>query len=140
MMENPPFALGAIDHLVLRVADLAAAMEFYCGALGCSVEMDRPKLGLTQLRAGRSLIDLVTLDGPLGAAGGAGPVAEGRNLDHFALTITPFDGAVLKAHLLARGIAVGEVEQRLGAEGVGPSLYITDPDGNVVELKGTPGL
>jgi glyoxylase I family protein len=80
----------------------------------------------------------VPLDGKLGREGGAGPAKEGRNVDHFALRIAPFDGAALAAHLRAHGIEPGEVVQRYGAEGDGPSMYITDPDGNGVELKGPP--
>lgn len=128
----------ALDHLVLRVADLPRARAFYCNVLGCVVEKWQEKFGLLQLRAGSSLIDLVTLDGPLGRLGGAAPQAEGRNLDHFCLRIEPFDEAALRVHLDAHGIAAGAVEQRYGAEGTGPSLYIRDPDGNVVELKGPP--
>jgi len=128
----------ALDHLVLRVADLARARIFYCDVLGCAVEKWQEKLGLLQLRAGSSLIDLVGLDGPLGRQGGAAPGREGRNLDHFCLRIEPFDEPTLRAHLAAHGIAAGAVEQRYGAEGAGPSLYISDPEGNVVELKGPP--
>ncbi len=128
-----------LDHLVLRAADPARMIRFYCDVLGCTLERRRDDLGLIQLRAGRSLIDLVTLDGPLGRAGGAAPGAEGRNLDHFCLRIEPFDPAALKAHLETHGVACGEVSERYGAEGFGPSLYIRDPDGNTVELRGPPG-
>jgi glyoxylase I family protein len=106
--------------------------------LGCSFEKWQEPLGLLQLRAGSSLIDLVTLDGPLGRAGGAPAGREGRNVDHFCVRIEPFDEPALRAHLAAHGIAAGEVAQRYGAEGSGPSLYLTDPDGNAVELKGPP--
>jgi len=132
------FRLLALDHVVLRTPDLARAQAFYCDVLGCTVEKWQEPLGLLQLRAGASLIDLVTLEGPLGRAGGAAAGREGRNLDHFCLRIAPFDAASLRAHLAAHGIAAGEVAQRYGAEGSGPSLYISDPDGNVVELKGPP--
>jgi catechol 2,3-dioxygenase-like lactoylglutathione lyase family enzyme len=132
------FRLLALDHVVLRTADLARARAFYCEVLGCSEEKWQSELGLLQLRAGSALIDLVTLDGPLGRAGGAAPGREGRNLDHFCLRIAPFDAAALRAHLAAHGVACGEVVQRYGAEGSGPSLYISDPDGNTVELKGPP--
>jgi glyoxylase I family protein len=133
-----PFRLLALDHVVLRVADLARARSFYCDALGCTVEKWQEALGLLQLRAGSSLIDLVPLDGPLGRAGGAAPGREGRNVDHFCLRVAPFDASALRAHLAAHGIAAGEAAPRYGAEGSGPSLYVTDPDGNVVELKGPP--
>jgi glyoxylase I family protein len=132
------FRLLALDHVVLRVGDLARARAFYCDVLGCTVEKWQEALGLLQLRAGSSLIDLVTLDGAIGRAGGAAPGPEGRNLDHFCLRIEPFDEAPLRAHLAAHGVAAGEVVQRYGAEGSGPSLYISDPDGNSVELKGPP--
>lgn len=135
---NAPFAIGGIDHLVLRIRDPGASLAFYCGALGCGVEKRQENIGLVQLRAGRSLIDLVPLDGKLGRAGGAGPAKEGRNVDHFCLRVDPFDGAAIIAHLRAHGLQPGPVESRYGAEGEGPSIYVTDPDGNVVELKGPP--
>ncbi|MFQ5785040.1 MAG: VOC family protein [Alphaproteobacteria bacterium] len=130
------FEIVGIDHVVLRVRDVARAIRFYCDVLGCREERRVEDIGLIQLRAGRALIDLVGIDGPLGRAGGAGPGREGRNVDHFALRIEPFDEAGLRAHLAAHGVACGKVERRYGAEGHGPSLYIEDPDGNTVELKG----
>ncbi|MBM3492014.1 MAG: VOC family protein [Alphaproteobacteria bacterium] len=125
-----------IDHLVLRVADLPRTLAFYCGALGCTLERSREDLGLYHLRAGRALIDVVTLDGPLGRAGGRAAGSEARNLDHFCLRIEPFDEATLRAHLARHGIELGKIERRFGAEGQGRSAYLRDPDGNVVELKG----
>ena len=130
------FAIKNIDHVVLRVADVERSLRFYCGALGCTEERRLEDFGLYQLRAGASLIDIVPIDGRLGRMGGAGPGAEGRNMDHFCLGIEPFDEADIRAHLADHGIAAGAVEKRYGAEGEGPSLYITDPDGNTVELKG----
>ena len=130
------FEIKGIDHVVLRVADIDRAMGFYCGVLGCREERRVEDIGLYQLRAGAAIIDLVPLDSELGRLGGAGPADEGRNLDHFALRIEPFDEATLRAHLAARGIDAGEVKARYGADGEGPSIYIEDPDGNTVELKG----
>lgn len=130
------FRILGIDHLVLRVVDLEKMLRFYCEALGCSVERRRDDIGLVQLRAGSALIDLVPVDGQLGSAGGAAPGKEGRNLDHFCLRIEPFDEALIHARLETHGIATGAVESRYGAEGMGPSLYLTDPEGNIVELKG----
>lgn len=132
----PPFKLVAIDHIVLRIADITRSLAFYVEGLGCTIEKVQDDLGLTQLRAGSSLIDLVPLTGELGRAGGAAPGREGRNVDHFALDIEPFDEAAIRAHLRAHGIAIGESGRRYGAKGYGPSIYVTDPDGNVVELKG----
>ncbi len=134
-----PFAMRGLDHIVLRVADLPHMLAFYHKVLGCTDERAQPELGLYQLRAGASLIDLVTLDGQLGARGGAAPGKEGRNLDHFALAIEPFDDPALRAHLAAHDVAIIEEGPRYGAEGEGPSFYIRDPEGNVVELKGPPG-
>jgi glyoxylase I family protein len=138
MNAKPPFALHQIDHIVLRIRDLAASLHFYCDILGCTVDKRQEGIGLIQVRAGSSLIDLVPLDGMLGKMGGAAPGAEGRNLDHFALQITPFDEAKIRVHLDAHGIAITESGQRYGAQGTGPSVYIRDPDGNTVELKGPP--
>jgi len=131
--------LQGLDHLVLRVVDLDAMLRFYVDVLGCSVERRQDEIGLVQLRAGRSLIDLVPVDGQLGRMGGAAPGAQGRNLDHFCLRVEPFDEAAIRAHLAAQGVDAGRTESRYGAEGEGPSLYLGDPEGNVVELKGPPG-
>src|SRR5579864_2169117 len=128
-----PFRILAIDHVVLRVRELARSLAFYVDALGCTLEKRQDDIGLIQLRAGASLIDLVTLDGKLGRAGGAAPGKEGRNVEHFALDVAPFDEAAIRAHLHVHGIPVGKFGRRYGAKGEGPSLYITDPDGNVVE-------
>lgn len=127
-----------IDHLVLRVVDLEAMIGFYTRALGCTVEVRRDDIGLYQLRAGRSLVDLVPIDGKLGRAGGAAPGREGRNLDHFCFRVEPFDEMAIRRHLESLGVAVGEVATRIGAEGAGPSIYVSDPEGNTVELKGPP--
>ncbi len=125
-----------IDHLVLRVSDAEAMLAFYRDVLGCTIERRQDEIGLIQLRAGRSLIDLVPIDGALGRAGGAAPGKEGRNLDHFCLRVEPFDEAAIRQHLGAHGIDAGPLASRYGAEGQGPSLYLSDPEGNVVELKG----
>jgi len=106
--------------------------------LGCPVDKVQDKIGLYQVRAGDSLIDLIPLDEPLGRLGGAGPGTEGRNVDHFALQVTPFDEGAIRAHLATHNVTITDAGQRYGAEGMGPSIYIKDPDGNIVELKGPP--
>ncbi|MGZ5196084.1 MAG: VOC family protein, partial [Ramlibacter sp.] len=116
------FTIRRIDHIVLRVRDLEAMRRFYLDVLGCTAEREQPELGLYQLRGGDSLIDLVTIVGKLGRAGGAAPAREGRNLDHFCLRIDPYDEAALRAWLAAKGVNVGDTGQRYGAEGEGPSL------------------
>lgn len=132
----PPFQMTGLDHVVLRVADLPRMLAFYEDVLGCTVDKVQAGIGLTQLRAGRSLIDLITLDGVLGRMGGAGPGAEGRNLDHFALALTSFDEVAIRAHLAAHDVEITDSGRRYGAEGDGPSIYVKDPEGNIVELKG----
>lgn len=132
------FALRGLDHIVLRVTDGERMVAFYTEVLGCRVERRQDEIGLIQLRAGQSLIDLVPVDGKLGRQGGAAPGAEGRNLDHLCLRIEPFDAEALRGHLRAHGVEAGPVETRYGAEGEGPSLYLADPEGNVIELKGPP--
>lgn len=134
---EPPFDVQRIDHLVLRVRDLARSVRFYGEVLGCHVERRREHLGLVHLRAGASMIDLVDVAGKLGARGGAPAGVEGRNVDHLCLRIDPFDETALRAHLARFGIApMGPAEINFGAEGDGLSLYFQDPDGNTIELKG----
>ena len=128
-----------IDHLVLRIVDVAAMLHFYCDVLGCPVELRDDSIGLIQLRAGQSLIDLVPVAGKLGREGGGTPDPQARNLDHFCLRIEPFDLQALRAHLQAHGVTPGEYGSRYGAEGEGPSLYFSDSEGNMIELKGPPG-
>jgi len=134
-----PFELRRIDHIVLRVRDVDRSLHFYCDVIGCTIDKRQESVGLVQVRAGASLIDLIALDGELGRKGGAGPAKEGRNVDHFAIQIEPFDKQAIGAHLSAHGVAIVEHGQRYGAQGEGPSVYVLDPDGNTVELKGPPG-
>jgi catechol 2,3-dioxygenase-like lactoylglutathione lyase family enzyme len=133
-----PFAIGGLDHIVLRVKDLAAMLRFYTDVLGCTLERTQDEIGLYQLRAGASLIDLVPVDGKLGRAGGAAPGTGGRNLDHFCLAIEPYDEEAIRSHLRTMGAEGGEAGSRYGAKGEGPSLYLRDPEGNMIELKGPP--
>jgi glyoxylase I family protein len=132
------FTIKGIDHVVLRVTNLDGAVSFYRDVLGCAVERVREELGLVHVRAGSTLIDLISVEGKLGRAGGRAPAKEGRNMDHVCLRVEPFDEESLRAHLEAHGLSAGEVQMNYGAEGDGPSLYLSDPEGNVVELKGPP--
>jgi catechol 2,3-dioxygenase-like lactoylglutathione lyase family enzyme len=133
-----PIQVREIDHVVLRVRDLERSLHFYVQVLGCREERRIEKLGLIQLRAGSSLIDLVPVDAPLGRAGGAAPGVEGRNVDHIALRVHNLDEDAIRAHLDAHGVEAGEIGTRYGAEGFGLSLYLTDPDDNTIELRGEP--
>lgn len=134
--EMNMFNIQGIDHVVIRAHDLERMVAFYCDVLGCAVEHRRDDLGLVHLRAGRSLIDLISVAGELGRRGGAAAGREGHNMDHLSLRIEPFAIDELRAHLQARGVQASDLQHNYGAEGNGPSVYLKDPEGNVVELKG----
>jgi catechol 2,3-dioxygenase-like lactoylglutathione lyase family enzyme len=137
--SKPPMSLVGLDHLVLRAHDAERLVRFYCEVLGCSIDKRQPEIGLVQLRAGAALIDILALASEMGRAKGAGPDPQaGANLDHLCLRVQPFDGAAIRAHLAAHGLVPGEIVERYGAEGTGPSIYLDDPEGNTVELKGPP--
>ncbi|PCJ21808.1 MAG: VOC family virulence protein [Gammaproteobacteria bacterium] len=128
--------VAGIDHIVLRTTKLSEMLHFYCDVLGCKVVRETAaEIGLTQLRAGQALIDLITVAGRLGQMGGGPPTAKDNNLDHFCLQLQPISETDISNHLLAHNIDVGRFENRNGAQGFGPSIYINDPEGNVVELK-----
>lgn len=133
---SQPFAVQRIDHVVFRVRDLEASIAFYRAVLWCDVVRRRDHLGLVHLRAGASMIDLISVDGKLGSRGGAAAASEGRNVDHLCLRVEPFDETTIAAHLQALGINPTKAEINFGAEGDGLSLYFPDPDGNTIELKG----
>jgi catechol 2,3-dioxygenase-like lactoylglutathione lyase family enzyme len=129
--------IQAIDHVVLRVVDLDKMARFYIDVLGARFEKHQEAIGLYQLRVGTALIDLVPVHGKLGAMGGAAPGAEGRNVDHICFRVFPWNGDAILAELQGHGIAA-EIVSRYGAEGDGPSIYLSDPEGNNLELKGPP--
>lgn len=128
--------IRGIDHVVLRVRDIERMRKFYCDVLGARHVAYRPEFGMSHLRIGNAMIDLVEVDGKLGKAGGAAPGLEGRNMDHLCLRVEPFDQEAIVSHLQKHQIEVGKIASRFGAEGNGTSIYLTDPEGNTVELKG----
>ena len=128
--------IAGIDHVVLRTTKLDEMLDFYIKVLGCSIERETPpETGLIQLRAGNALIDLVVVDSSLGRLGGGAPTKTGNNLDHFCLQIKPVSESEITKHLISFGIEVGEFVERYGAQGLGNSIYIKDPEGNTVELR-----
>jgi glyoxylase I family protein len=129
--------IQAVDHVVFRVTDLEKVARFYIDVLGARCEKKQESIGLYQLRVGTALIDLVPVDGKLGRMGGAAPGHQGRNVDHVCFRVLPWDGEAILADLKARGIEA-EIVSRYGAEGDGPSIYLADPEGNNLELKGPP--
>ena len=133
----PP--LRGLDHVVLRARDPEALVGFYQRVLGCREERRVEALGLVQLRAGDALIDIVAADSELGRRAGGPPDPERRNMDHFCLRVEPFEETAIRAWLAECGIEAAPTARRYGADGFGPSIYLRDPEGNVVELKGREG-
>lgn len=129
------FTILGLDHLVLRVRQPERMLDFYCRILGCTLEREKSDIGLYQLRAGAQLIDLVDIRGPLGGDGEAADQCK-ANMDHFCLRISPFEPDALRLYLECNGVICEEPQLRYGAEGEGPSVYVFDPEGNQVELKG----
>lgn len=126
----------AIDHIVLRTTKLKEMLEFYTKVLSCTIERETTvETGLTQLRAGSALIDLVVVNSRLGAVGGGPPSKKERNVDHFCLQIRSVPEQDIINYLRKSGIEVGEFASRYGAQGEGNSIYIQDPEGNGVELR-----
>lgn len=126
-----------IDHVVLRVVNLDEMSRFYVDVLGARLEKYQKDIGLYQLRIGTSLIDLVPVDSQIGRAGGSAPGREGHNVDHICYRVLPWNEDAIIAHLADHGI-VAKVASRYGADGDGPSIYVSDPEGNLLELKGPP--
>lgn len=131
----PPFTLAGLDHVVLLVDDMPRALAFYGGVLGCQPGYSYPALGMEQLWCGAALIVLWDITHP-GAAGAVPPAGGGRNVDHICIATGPFDPQALRAHLAAHGVAIEREARHGGARGVGHSVYLRDPFGNLLELKG----
>lgn len=128
----------ALDHVVFRMRDVPTMLRFYEQVLGARLERTLEEYGLWQLRLGSALIDLVDVEGKLGRQGGAAPASEGRNVDHVCLQVLPWDGEAVLSYLAAHGLTGARISTRYGAQGYGPSIYIADPEGNTIELKGPP--
>jgi glyoxylase I family protein len=126
----------SIDHIVLRTDRYQELIAFYCNIIGCSLEREtEDEFGLTQLRAGNSLIDIVDVNGKLGKSGGVAPQEKGNNLDHFCLQIEPFEERELKLFLDSYNVEYSEFQDRYGAQGMGRSIYLKDIAGNNIELR-----
>ncbi|MBM3503192.1 MAG: VOC family protein [Alphaproteobacteria bacterium] len=146
MPRRPIIVVDRIDHVVLLVADLRRAARFYTEILGLRVERWREEIGLVQIRAGQSLIDLQLATGrrPKRTRSRPGQPARSAmirapvNVHHIALTVKRLDGPRLKRHFAKLGIAASEPRKQYGADGMGWAMDVIDPDGNIVELKGPP--
>jgi catechol 2,3-dioxygenase-like lactoylglutathione lyase family enzyme len=127
-----------LDHFVLRVRDLDKALEFYRGILELPIEfLEEYRSGqrpFVSARVGAQLLDLVpdpTYD-----------PSEGMNKGGFLHFCVEIDGGLADVipMLAARGVSLVEQEpvRRMGARGMGLSIYVRDPDGYIVELKEAP--
>ena len=136
-MNHAPFSFERLDHLVLRTPDPETLVTFY-RQLGATIERDASDtIGLVQLRLGESLLDILDINGKLGGDHPDG--SKGRNLDHFAVRIHPFNASDISEFCQAHQIPCEVMPMPLlGADGLGPAVYIEDPDGNRIELKGPP--
>jgi len=133
------FKMKSLDHVVLRVANIDECIDFYEQVLGCTMEKEHKDLGLYQLRAGDFIIDLMDVDSPVGREGGGPPPAsDGHNVDHFCIRIEPFDESQLRSHFRKFDVDVSTLLNNWGGDGRGPSVYVRDPAGNKVEVKGPP--
>ena len=131
MTGDRPLRVQELDHVVIRCRDQARSLDFYTEILGLAEERRIDAIGLIQLRAGRSMVDLVPAEPP--------PTHEGRNVDHVCLGVDVADMEALVRWLRERGVEVlGDPAERYGAHGMGLSVYVLDPDGNIVELKQSP--
>ena len=140
MRDTNPINITMLDHVVIRARDIERMLAFYCDVLGCRLERTLEEYGLYQLRAGASLIDLVDVNGKIGREGGGAPAADGPNMDHLCLQVDPWNDDAILAHLSSHGLNESgdlKIATRYGARGPGPSIYLADPEGNRVELKGS---
>ena len=115
-----------MDHIVLVVADVERSLAWYCGELGLGgervEEWRRGEVFFPSVRVDEdTVIDLLVGE------------RDGRNLDHVCLVIEPTDLDAVKAS--GRFRVVDGPGPRWGARGTGMSIYVLDPDDNVVELR-----
>ncbi len=127
---------GALDHIVLCVADVERSLAFYSGVLGLAAErVDEWRSGkapFASVRIGpESIIDLLGPEHWGGSRGlGAG------NVDHFCIAVAEDEWEGLLDRLARAGVATEKGPMRLsGARGSGTAIYVRDPDGNRLELR-----
>ena len=120
------------DHLVLTVADVRRSLDFYVDELGLSPER------VDQWERGEVFFPSVRIDDTtiIDLLGPGEPAVDRRNMDHLCLVVAD-DVDELAAS--GRFDVVDGPDERWGAQGVARSLYVKDPDGNVVELRRYPG-
>ncbi len=128
--------VAALDHFVLRVRDLDASLAFYRDVLGLPIQfLDEYRAGqrpFVSVRIGNQLLDLVpdpTFDPAAGKSAGG--------FLHFCIGVPAGSLGRIVPWLKEKGVTILEDQPmpRMGATGMGLSIYITDPDDYVVELK-----
>tara|TARA_B100000378_G_scaffold90747_1_gene71752 strand:+ start:587 stop:1030 length:444 start_codon:yes stop_codon:yes gene_type:complete len=124
-----------MDHIVLRNKDVEVSLKFYTKVLGLQAErIDEWRAGEVRFPSARinadTIIDFFGTDQePIGKEGD-------KNQDHYCMVIEPTDMEELKSKFEAMGVEIqAGPGKRWGSHGDGISLYIYDPDDNVVELR-----
>ena len=136
MQQANPINIAQIDHVVLRTNDINKLLQFYSDVLGCRLERGPGDFGIAQLRAGGSLIDIADANSIYGQERGDLPDHKAPNMDHICFRVDPWDTDAIQAQLHLHNIEHDEVGIRYGASGRGLSIYLADPEGNAIELKG----
>jgi catechol 2,3-dioxygenase-like lactoylglutathione lyase family enzyme len=132
---QPLVKITELDHIVLRVRDVETSLRFYTQVLGLPAErVEQWRAGEIRFPSARlnadTIIDFFGSDQkPIGREGA-------KNQDHFCMVIEPTDMEELKAKFEGIGVDIqAGPGKRWGSHGDGISLYIYDPDDNVVELR-----
>ena len=115
-----------IDHVVLNVADVERSVAWYVERLGFE------PLRLEEWRRGEVLFASVRLTDTFIIDLFANE-RTGDNVDHICLVVDPVDLDALAAS--DEFDVVAGPSEVFGAQGMGRSVYVRDPDGNVVELR-----
>ena len=133
--SQPLVKITEMDHIVLRVKDVEESLRFYTEILGMGSErVDQWRAGEIRFPSARinadTIIDFFGSDQePIGKEGV-------KNQDHYCMVIEKTDMEALKARFEAIGVDIqAGPGKRWGSHGDGISLYIYDPDNNVVELR-----
>ena len=135
VIGGPLVKITELDHIGLRVKDVEASLRFYSELLGLKAERvdewRKGEIGFPSVRLNAdTLIDFFLSEKKVDNAN------KDINQDHFCLVIEPTDMEHLKTRLEELGVRIhAGPGKRWGAHGDATSLYMYDPDQNVVELR-----